>query len=376
MYIGGVQYEVGSTVKNFRDENGYSILFNLADMSGNLVTLPGIAPVKILQYPLRGMHVSAGSYGITTHYDEQGVFEQYGGPTTLRWARNTIIAVGIRAGGGTYDLDYANVEVNDPLYTKYQWVIFGMPPGQTRPLNLDNNHDNAYGTSGSSVWARNGWEGWGFSTDMINAYTPPISEIQTYVPTFDYQPSVPVPAATKTWDPYSNLDAGDPINWAEGSLPTSTDTVWVDDHNYAAKVFSGALLAQDLFVGAAAATGPAATVSLEGGDVTVSDSVYVGAETGTQGQVRLVTDLGVLSAQRAYIGYRGTGTVTHYLGTVNIDNLLVVGKASGGTGTYNLGIVGQTSAGNLVVGAEPGSTGTFNLLTGGTITAPMATIGD
>ena len=104
-----------------------------------------------------------------------------------------------------------------------------------------------------------------------------------------------------------------------------------------------------------------------GGTLTLSGSLYLGDNTGSNGTYAL-SGPGTLSAAEEFIGSSGAGTFTQSAGTNTLTGTygeLVLGYNTGGSGTYALSGTGTLSAPSEIIGSS--SSGTFTQ-TGGTNT--------
>ncbi len=176
-------------------------------------------------------------------------------------------------------------------------------------------------------------------------------------------------------------DWGTATNWSSGTVPDDNYNVYLPQsgtvtyNNTAATAPSlsmlqvdgttlqinsagtpGALKAEMAIVGGAN-TG---TLVQTNGTVTLTDKLYLGYETASNGTYTLQG--GTFTAANALVGVYGTGTFTQSNGTATISDTLTLAANSGSTATYNL------SGGSHSVGTvNLNDGGTFNH-TGGTLT--------
>ena len=114
------------------------------------------------------------------------------------------------------------------------------------------------------------------------------------------------------------------------------------------------------------ASGGNGTYNLSGGTLdagSAGNQVIIGAAVGSTGAFNL-SGSGTFDATQIFIGNRGTGTFTQTGGTISVSDVLYVGYAAGGQGTYHL------NGGVLQAGSIGGGLGasTFNF-NGGTLQA-------
>jgi outer membrane lipase/esterase len=181
--------------------------------------------------------------------------------------------------------------------------------------------------------------------------------------------------------PSAGGDWGTAANWSSGAVPDDNHNVYLlqggtvtyNNTSLTAPPLSmlqvdggtilqintasptGDLKAEMAIVGAAN-TG---TLVQTNGTVTLTDKLYLGYETTSNGTYNLQG--GTFTAAGAQVGVYGTGTFTQSAGTATISDTLTLAANSGSTGTYNL------SGGTLNVGTlTQNAGGTFNK-TGGTV---------
>ena len=95
-----------------------------------------------------------------------------------------------------------------------------------------------------------------------------------------------------------------------------------------------------------------------GGTYSVSNSYYLGAQSGANGSHILNGD-GLLSASEEYVGYYGVGSFQQSAGRNNLSSSLYVGTYNGSNGSYALSGSGRLSAYNEYVGYYGGN-GSFS----------------
>jgi hypothetical protein len=335
-------------------------LFRIEKMNGDDADLASW--VGVSKSPSIG-NVTIGGFGQRNSVDEEtGSYGQVLGSGDLRWGRNE----------ATFSNYQINVNLDHPSssdYIKYESV--------PRP-----------GDSGGGWFFRDGWE-WRVagvtsgpsSLNGVNGATisaSVLSWIQSVLGA-DYQ-SPPIqskPSPTTTWIGAVDDDWSNNGNWS-GGIPSLTssdgDTVVIVDQYVDVAVYSSAK-AKDVFVGGAASQNSAA-ITINGGDLLVN-GLFVGAESSDYGNVTLYD--GTLDSEIQYIGYRGTGKVSHQGGS-NSSSLMIVGsEATAGTGgTYTLFGASTTqaapnvNASELIIGRNSGSVGKFRINAG--VSTPYAVL--
>jgi hypothetical protein len=115
-----------------------------------------------------------------------------------------------------------------------------------------------------------------------------------------------------------------------------------------------------------------------GGNNTVVNDLNVGGQGGATGQGAYSLNGGDLLVKGStYIGNLGSGTFTHSGGTQAVSNDLVLGNASTGHGTYDLSGTGSLAVTGLIsVGAQGQGDFTLSGVPAGAVTAGGMTIGD
>ncbi len=340
IFVDEAPYYVGSG--SVRIDSNFFLL-DLADENGVPVTAPGVQTPKPMQYPLQGMTTTIGGFGDVND----------GERAQLRWGTQVITQRISPAGQGE----------------RFNKLTSGIDP-QLAPKYLSTGEA---GDSGSASWVRDGWDWRLFGTNEHSDVARYQTAIAQVIPSFTFAGNSTVPAATAQWNSAASGDWSVAANWQAGVLPTSSDTVAIDQPA-AVQVTAGVAQGNDLFVGSALPGGSFAAVNVQGGSLELADTLYLGAEVQTRGEASLGS--GQITAKRAYIGYQGEGAFTQTGGTHTLEGLLVVGKAAGSDGTYSIsGAQSRLQALSIVVAAEPGSNGTMNVLGAEEVRSHFLTVG-
>ncbi len=158
-------------------------------------------------------------------------------------------------------------------------------------------------------------------------------------------------------EPGTPGDWFDPSNWDNG-VPTDIDTALIDNGGTAV-IAGGDGQSEQLRLGSS----DTGSVLQSGGTNTISNCMYLGKESGSQGTYELSE--GQLTASDEKVGYGGMGTFTQTGGLNTIGWILDIGYESGSQGTYELSGDGQIMSWIERIGWS--GTGTF-LQSGGTNT--------
>jgi hypothetical protein len=196
-----------------------------------------------------------------------------------------------------------------------------------------------------------------------------------------------VPSADNEWIGPTTENWNNASNWSTNAVPTSSQTVWVNNWPSVSTTAS----CKNLFVGVGPDVDvPSITIG-QGGALTIADTLYLGAESDHVGNLFQTGPSGsnsTVSARIEYIGFHGTGSYFHAAGANNASSAIYVGEYGGSAdspSTYTMGKHTVSNAGNgrvvtplLVIGGGAGSFGKFEIKSGGsqTVTATKIIVGD
>lgn len=348
-------------------------------------TAPNLPAVPI------GLPLQFGSVPVTVGgYGAQRVFDSVTGKTDgtvlggdeLRWGRN-VVHVGSQTLLSQMDKPLDSASAPNPLHLKYE----GQPMG---------------GDSGGDWFQRVGWH-WEligitstggvmlpFPAAPAESSAPKVADesVQSWIRQHmgDTPPAAhsvrPRPQETIRWTGPANGNWGAAPNWqdvdnGQNRLPafsaTRADIVVVDSPTGPAVTGHPVpLMAGDLFVGRTTSpeNAAAASFSIQSAGSLSTDSVFLGADAGSFGVLRL--NGGALKSVSQYVGYQGRGSVQHTGGT-NTTVTLSVGKSNRNSeaaslyfmaGVHDVAAPPQLWTSRLVIGEDAGSLGQFSVFGG------------